>query len=162
MHIEKVSGTVGKVWTRELRDLKFKDGHEKAGQNYDGPKEVAFGPVDFETFGPEPPKGGMKNYTAAQWQEAYDEMQKANALPTVEEIVMVAYNKAKQARRQKATIDTAVALGLQQPTLDNDELLVLQTVYNGLRGAKQSHEVAKSKAAEMTGFTWPEGKPEVK
>lgn len=162
MHIEKFSGKVGKGWNRPLSELKYKEGHEKAGQFYDGPKELKFEDAEFETFGPEPRNGDIDNYTEADWQAAYDEMEKAKKLPSIEDIVRVAYNKAKQARRQKATIDLVVALGLQQPNLDNDELMVLETVYKGLRAAKIPHDEAKSEAARMTKFDWPEGKPEQK
>lgn len=162
MHIQKFSGKVGKGWNRPLGELKYKEGHERAGELYDGPKELKFEDVEFEMFGPEPRNGDIDNYLEADWQAAYDEMKAANKLPSIEDIVRVAFNQKKQARRQKASLDLVVALGLQQPNLDNDDLMVLETIYKGLRAAKIDHEEAKETAARLSKKVWPEGKPEQK
>lgn len=91
--------------------------------------------------------------------QAYEtkaEIEAQGDLPTDKEIVAYRNAQRKAAARQASFNSTLEAAGIEKPTLENDVLLQLKTLYKTLVAAKKSHAEARAMAATMLGVEWPD------
>jgi hypothetical protein len=133
MKPEKVEGKAAKAHQRPLHKLVSKLTGEKFDKGYEIPFETT-----FEAY------------------ETIDEIKQANDMPSDSEVV--AYRNT-QRRNNARTIrmNEVIAEQVVKPSLDEDVEMQLTLIYTGLRGAKKSHEEAKSMAAANLGLDgWPE------
>jgi hypothetical protein len=100
----------------------------------------------FQGFGVDKP---YKNWTEDDYKSAYAEIQTANKMPDVKDLVKLVNGKELGKQRQAAMSAQVTAAGLQQPTSANDSALWIKTQAKLLEDSGFSEEDAIEEATAM-------------
>jgi hypothetical protein len=90
--------------------------------------------------------------------ESDEEFVAAKAELTIEEQRKVVNTKRESNARSKAMTAKLILMGYEKPNIQNNELLRLKTVYDGIMASKlHTEEKAREIASMATGVAWPDG-----
>lgn len=109
-----VKGTVNKFWTKNLSELRQKEGSTPV-------TSLKFS-TTFDAYGVDKK---VENYTDAEVAEAVAEIKAKDKWPTDRDNISFVNDRAKQAARQAAMLKVVTDAGFIQPTLQEDEGLRL-------------------------------------
>jgi hypothetical protein len=131
---ETFKGIIESANGKKLRELTQKDGSPIAGLD-------AAGRLNYST-----------EYT---YFDSIEELKSApDAYPSDKDILNFV-NAQRKANARAAAINKELEnAGVVKPTLENDDQMVLRTIYKGLIAAKKSHEEARAIASQSTGIAW--------
>ena len=133
MKTEKFGGNIENAHGKPLHELKVKEGFASIAKG-----TVLAYETSYDKF------------------ENIDEVNAAKAFPKDSEIVDMLNAKAKAAARMAATTAKLAEVGIEKPTLENDEQLRLKKMYEIFIASKKSPDEARALASAALGIEWAE------